>query len=472
MAIKLDEILNKSTASLTTLTESVTEHIVENVDVDLDAILLEWSYRCEKGYPDLNNKKDLAILNDILQEMKVSIPIKSIQEAKKDKEETPAEATEEETISVQDLAKALLSGKYSDKTLSKIKSLLSRSGDIEENISNNLIKNTLGSGDASHADEIIDIMLDGKTDAIKLNTYLENRTVSDTDFMNTPASILTAFKSTGLSNSAIEKLSVYRWPSTPVIGGCEVLLAVLLQGGSRPSQGVSGDLRVNNKPYEVKGNGARLKGQRGFGSPKAARAGFKYGYSELARSLGIQNVSLSGGAKVPENTLTIPEDDKRYGSSQETGWISVIEDLNKQLLQLTEGNVEKIELARAAGEGFCGILEKLSATDFDWIAKHIKNDGTLDRVSFYKEYAAVSFDYYCTYGSSDTPEMFVVTNITEGVKKPKPENAKILIFEANKAGFEKHVIKDIGIGLPSFSESAGVQGSVISLNLGQVNNFK
>ncbi len=68
--------------------------------------------------------------------------------------------------------------------------------------------------------------------------------------------------------------------------------------------------------------------------------------------------------------------------------------------------------------------------------------------------------------------MFVVTNITEGTKKPKPENAKILIFEANKAGFEKHVLKDIGIGLPSFSESAGVQGSVISLNLGQVNNFK
>ena len=25
----------------------------------IDKILLEWSYRCEKGYPDLNNKEDL-----------------------------------------------------------------------------------------------------------------------------------------------------------------------------------------------------------------------------------------------------------------------------------------------------------------------------------------------------------------------------------------------------------------------------
>ena len=57
-------------------------------------------------------------------------------------------------------------------------------------------------------------------------------------------------------------------------------------------------------------------------------------------------------------------------------------------------------------------------------------------------------------------------------KKPKPENAKILIFKADKAGFEQHVLKDIGIGLPSFSDSAGVQGSVISIELGKINNFK
>ena len=31
----------------------------------IDKILLEWSYRCEKGYPDLNNKEDLNIFEEL-----------------------------------------------------------------------------------------------------------------------------------------------------------------------------------------------------------------------------------------------------------------------------------------------------------------------------------------------------------------------------------------------------------------------
>ena len=31
----------------------------------LDKILLEWSYRCEKGYPDINNKKDISLFESI-----------------------------------------------------------------------------------------------------------------------------------------------------------------------------------------------------------------------------------------------------------------------------------------------------------------------------------------------------------------------------------------------------------------------
>ena len=33
----------------------------------LDKILLEWSYRCEKGYPDLNNETDLAIFKQLFE---------------------------------------------------------------------------------------------------------------------------------------------------------------------------------------------------------------------------------------------------------------------------------------------------------------------------------------------------------------------------------------------------------------------
>jgi len=35
------------------------------MDNVIDKLLLEWSWRCEKGYPDINNKKDLKILEEI-----------------------------------------------------------------------------------------------------------------------------------------------------------------------------------------------------------------------------------------------------------------------------------------------------------------------------------------------------------------------------------------------------------------------
>ena len=48
--------------------KNAVERIVETVEVaqkplpNFDAILLEWSYQCEKGYPDFKNKEDLFIL--------------------------------------------------------------------------------------------------------------------------------------------------------------------------------------------------------------------------------------------------------------------------------------------------------------------------------------------------------------------------------------------------------------------------
>jgi hypothetical protein len=43
----------------------------------IDALLQEWSYRCPKGYPDLNDRNDLKILSKILKEWNIEIPVKS-----------------------------------------------------------------------------------------------------------------------------------------------------------------------------------------------------------------------------------------------------------------------------------------------------------------------------------------------------------------------------------------------------------
>jgi hypothetical protein len=64
--------------SILSETKNAVERIVETVEVaqlplpDFDAILMEWSWRCEKGYPDFNNKKDIAALKEVLKEMNLS----------------------------------------------------------------------------------------------------------------------------------------------------------------------------------------------------------------------------------------------------------------------------------------------------------------------------------------------------------------------------------------------------------------
>ena len=66
------------------ITESVVKQpIIENTTVpDIDAILTEWSWRCDKGYPDINNPMDKIKLQEVLDEMGVDLPFDRLVEAK------------------------------------------------------------------------------------------------------------------------------------------------------------------------------------------------------------------------------------------------------------------------------------------------------------------------------------------------------------------------------------------------------
>ena len=92
--INLDDLLNSNEENsseevVEILKESITEtakSIEENAPLpDFDAIVTEWSYRCDKGYPDMKNKSDMIKLQEILNEMGVKSPFKQIEEAPKPK---------------------------------------------------------------------------------------------------------------------------------------------------------------------------------------------------------------------------------------------------------------------------------------------------------------------------------------------------------------------------------------------------
>jgi hypothetical protein len=91
--IDLDAILNNSESKNQVLTESVDEHVIIQESTqpttipDLDSILHEWAWRCDKGYPDYNNLNDRIKLQEVLDEMGVELPFERIQEAPATKKE-------------------------------------------------------------------------------------------------------------------------------------------------------------------------------------------------------------------------------------------------------------------------------------------------------------------------------------------------------------------------------------------------
>ena len=42
--------------------------------VNINNLVNEWAYRCEKGYPDMDSPSDLNILKSILKEQNIELP--------------------------------------------------------------------------------------------------------------------------------------------------------------------------------------------------------------------------------------------------------------------------------------------------------------------------------------------------------------------------------------------------------------
>jgi hypothetical protein len=80
MAIKLDDLLNPTTVEV--ITEQTRVPIQQEYTLpDIDTILREWSWRCDKGYPDFNNISDRIRLQEVLDEMGIKLPFDRLVEA-------------------------------------------------------------------------------------------------------------------------------------------------------------------------------------------------------------------------------------------------------------------------------------------------------------------------------------------------------------------------------------------------------
>jgi hypothetical protein len=438
----------------------------------LDDILLEWSYRLPKGYPTVVDgqfvdQTELSILHEVMDEYGINMPSELSLFDAKAKQEEPTQAPIP-APSQQDLAKLLISGDtiLSEKTRQRIATLLKRSGVIEERIAESLKQSLAKDWKERHAD-VIDVLIDNECDQVRLANYLENRTISSTAFSE-PQKISSVFAGpTGLSSAAIKKLSIFRWPAQPVIGVTEVMLAMLLIDGSRPTG--PGDLMVGGEVFEVKGAGSRLKGQGAYGSPGSTVEAWKSAFDRLASNYGLSQSPDEAGK------FTFDTDRSKYGTSikpGKDGWMNVLETACKELIDKADATKQELALCVAYGFGVqyegwkFDLVPNFDAQvppNWAWILDCINEDGSFDHNLFARELAVSAFDYYVNVGVREgKPAGFVLTNATDKLLR----DATIYIFNAEPGEFRKAIESGkLKVSMGSFTTGTGAWGPYISMDL-------
>ena len=216
--------------------------------VNIDNLVNEWAYRCEKGYPDMDSPSDLRVLKTILKEEGITIP--QFQQVISEQEEGPSKKELIDLINKVDLSPKALTRiiKVVKGTgfRTKTKDLLSKNGFTEKDFK---------SGDAD-MDRILNTITNSEVD--ELFKYLEKpKALSSFPSRGNLANQL------GISSNLAKDLMGIEGTDEggSNIGKIEIFLALVLSDVNNRKGG--GDLNwegIGN--LEIKGAGGRA-GQQG-----------------------------------------------------------------------------------------------------------------------------------------------------------------------------------------------------------------
>jgi hypothetical protein len=217
--------------------------------VNIDNLVNEWAYRCEKGYPDMDSPSDLRLLKVILKEQGISLSQFQEQEEKG--------PSKKELIDL--INKSDLNPKALTRIIKIVKGTGFRSKTIDLLAKNGFTKNDFKSGDAD-IDRILNTITSSEVD--ELFKYLENpKALSSFPLRGNLANQL------GISSNLAKDLMGIEGTDDggSNIGKIEIFLALVLSDVNNRKGG--GDLNwegVGN--LEVKGTGGRAGQQGGRGA--------------------------------------------------------------------------------------------------------------------------------------------------------------------------------------------------------------
>jgi len=281
----------------------------------LDELLLEWSYRTNKGYPCLDNPSDITILKNLLEHLKLPSNqiISELEKSYGDKDGKPGVAGMEDEdpdarttpeISSDEIISLINKNKNNSNLLLKIKRLIANSPaetNWEDNLSNkaNITDKTI---DSSNAPKDLLSYLKGNDDLPAFNKYLNNPKL----FSDLPkqGNLIDEFKDIGISQDSVVKIfDFFGAEAGRGVGRGEIGLA-LLCGDVKMASAGAGDLNWNGKYLEVKGSAARL-GKRDNQFPNFNRSdlgvlAIKYDKSDKNLSSLISNLANEADINLDE----------------------------------------------------------------------------------------------------------------------------------------------------------------------------
>ena len=317
----------------------------------------------------------------------------------------------------------------------------------------NFLRDEIGLPHEQHVETGFNI-LKRSQDPVKMMEYFKNRTLQYTSALGKAADpIKLAQDLIGLDASAAEQLFQFTWNSTPSTGIGEVWLSLMFKEGRRPNSKEKGDTIIDNKEFEVKGNGARLQGTHGYGDGKKMRDNFKTGVNEMCKTI---------GRTIPQNIL----DDS---NKSDLSWNITKErsgSFGKCLKAMAnEKPFDKREITAISaelGEVYKTYLLSAKIPNQAFV-KAISENGDFDVIVFNKILLGIYYEYYL---QIEKFKYIVLVSYPKG-KTPKYITNKFLISTSDSKTimslFEKNILQVAST--PSFGERASSQGASFAIQL-------
>jgi len=237
---------------------------------------------------------------------------------------------------------------------------------------------TIGIPKDNHEDLIT---LLGGGDWPKGSSYLLNRTLSVSRLLGKITSSFDVNRTLfGITDKKLsDKLFSFQWATQPPMGKGEAWLALVLENGSKAGVG---DVNVNGMNTEVKGVGARLVGQHGYGDAKQMGNHLRNALLTICANLNIDYTPETGSGL---DWSVTKRDSRLLGK-------------NLQEMSKIKGGFSKTDIQLISSsliDAYKNLYTGLQTTKYkNILIPLIKKDGSLDANGYNITTLKMSFDYY------------------------------------------------------------------------------